>query len=55
MLTRTRILPFVDDFALFEVSYDETRKLKVYTFTLLTGPGLKIHPTRGHFDPILIG
>jgi hypothetical protein len=29
--------------------------MKVYTFTLLTGLGLKIHPTKGHFDPILIG
>jgi hypothetical protein len=54
-LTGARLLPFVDDFALFEVSYDETLKLKVYTFTLLTGLGLKIHPTKGHFDPILIG
>ena len=30
-------------------------KLKVYTFTLLTQLGLKIHPTKGHFDPIIIG
>ena len=36
MLTRARLLSFVDDFALFEVSYDETLKLKVYIFTLLT-------------------
>ena len=35
-LTGARLLSFVDDFALFEVSYDETLKLKVYTFTLLT-------------------
>ena len=35
-LTGARLLPFVDDFALFEVSYDETLKLKVYTFTLFT-------------------
>jgi hypothetical protein len=34
--TRARLLPFVDDFALFEMSYDETLKLKVYTFTKLT-------------------
>jgi hypothetical protein len=37
------------------VSYDETLKLKVYTFTLLTGLGLNIHPTKEYFDPILIG
>ncbi len=54
-LTGARLVPFVDDFALFEVSYDETLKLKDYTFTTLTGLGLKIHPTKGHFDPILIG
>jgi hypothetical protein len=49
-------LPYVDDFALFEVAYDETLiKLKVYTFTLLTGPGLEIRPTKRHVDPILIG
>jgi hypothetical protein len=54
-LTGARLLPFVDDFALFEVSYDETLNLKAYTFSLLTGLGLKIHPTKGHFDPILIG
>jgi hypothetical protein len=54
-LTGARLLPFVDDFALFDVSYDETLKLKDYTFTLLTGLGLKIHPTKGHFVPILIG
>ncbi len=36
MLTGARLLPFVDDFALFEVSYGETLKLKVYTFTMLT-------------------
>jgi hypothetical protein len=37
------------------VSYEETLKLKNVTFTLLTGLGLKIHPTKCHFDPILIG
>ncbi len=55
MLTGARLLAFVDDIALFEVSYDETLKLKDYTFTLLTKLGLKIHLTKGHFDPILIG
>ncbi len=54
-LTGARLLPFVDDFALFEVSYDETLKLKVYTFAVLTGLGLKIHPTKGNFDPVFIG
>jgi len=45
----------VDDFALFAVAYDETPKLKNVTFALLTRLGLKIHPTKGHFIPILIG
>jgi hypothetical protein len=49
------LLPFVDDFALLEVSYDETLKLEDYIFTLLMGLGLKIHPTKGHFDPAFIG
>ena len=48
------MLPFVDGFALFAVSYEETLKLKNVTFALLTGLGLKIHPTKGHFIPILI-
>ncbi len=54
-LTRARLLPFVDDFALFDTSFDKTLKLKDYTFVLLTGPGLKINSTKGHFIPILIG
>jgi hypothetical protein len=45
----------VDDFALFGVSYDGTLKLKSVTFDLITGLGLKIHPTKGHFIPIIIG
>jgi hypothetical protein len=45
----------MDDFALFAVSYEETLKLKNVTFALLTRLGLKIHPTKGHFIPILIG
>ena len=41
--------------SLFGVSYDETLKLKNVTFALLTELGLKIHPTKGRFIPILIG
>ncbi len=37
------------------MSYDEIVKVKVYPFTLLTGLSLKIYPTKGYFDPILIG
>ena len=45
----------MDNFALFGVSCDETPKLKNVTFALLKGLGLKIHPTKGHVIPILIG
>jgi hypothetical protein len=54
-LNGARLLPFVDDFALFGASYDKTLELKIVTFDLTTGLGLKIHPTKGHFIPILIG
>ncbi len=40
---------------MFDTSFDKTLELKDYTFALLTGLGLKIHPTKGHFVPILIG
>ena len=53
--TGARLLPFVDDLALFAVSYEETLKLENITFALLTRLGLKIHPMKGHFIPILIG
>ena len=35
-LTGARLLPFVDDFALFDTSFDTTLELKDYTFALLT-------------------
>ncbi len=53
-LTGAHLLPFVDVFAFFKVSYDETLNPKVYSFTLLTGPCLKIHLSKGHLDPNLI-
>jgi hypothetical protein len=46
MLARARLLPCVDDFALFEMPYDETLKPKVYIFTLLPRLGLKFHPIK---------
>jgi hypothetical protein len=45
----------VDDFALFDVDYDSTLRLRVRTFDLLSGLGMEIHPTKGHFLPTLIG
>ena len=35
-LTGARLLPFVDDFALFAASYKKALKLKIVTFALLT-------------------
>ncbi len=35
-LTRVRVQPFVDDFALFDTSFDKTLELKDYIFALLT-------------------
>jgi hypothetical protein len=54
-LTGARLLPFVDDFAMFEEDYDKTLLLANHTFALLTSLGLKRHPTKGHFLPILVG
>ena len=40
---------------MFEESYDKTLLLAKHTFALLTSLGLKRHPTKGHFLPILVG
>ena len=45
----------MDDFALFGETYDATLQLATYTFDLLRSLGLKVHPTKGHFLPILVG
>ena len=55
MLTKARLLPFVDVFALFEQSYDTSLKLKAYTNALFTGLGLTILPSKGHIIHILVG
>ncbi len=49
------MLPFVDDFAMFEDSYDKTLALATIVFALLASLGLKVHITKGHFLPILVG
>ena len=54
-LTGARLLPFKEYFDLFDVSYNETRKLKVNTFKIIPRLSLKIHSTKGNFLPILIG
>jgi hypothetical protein len=45
----------VGDFAMFEENYDKTLLLANHTFALLASLGLKRHPTKGHFLPILVG
>ena len=47
-LTGARLLPFVDDFALFAKSSEAPMELKDVTFALLGHLGLNIHPTKGY-------
>ena len=47
-LTGARLLPFVDDFAMFAKSFATAMELKDVTFSLLNGLGLHIRPTNGH-------
>ena len=40
---------------MFEDSYDNTLALATTVFALLASLGLNVHPTKGHFLPILVG
>ena len=40
---------------MFEDTYDKTLALTTIVFDLLASLGLKVHPTKGHFLPILVG
>ncbi len=40
---------------MFGETYDKTLQLTTFTFALLASLGLKVHPTKGHFLPVLIG
>ena len=40
---------------MFEDSYDKTLALTTTVFALLAILGLKVHPTKGHFLPNLVG
>ena len=40
---------------MFEDSYDKTLSLATTVFAMLASLGLKKHPTKGHFLPILVG
>jgi len=51
MRTGARLLPFVDDFAVFAIGFDETMRRKNSTFALVDILGLSIHPTKGYHKP----
>ena len=54
-LTGARILPFVDDFAVFANSFDEAQQRRDQVFTLLHDLGLSVHETKGHHTPVQVG
>ena len=48
MLTGARLLPFVDDFAVFANGFDETLRRNNETFALVNNLGLIIHPIKSY-------
>ena len=40
---------------MFEDTYEKTLALATTVFALLASLGLKVHPAKGHFLPILVG
>jgi hypothetical protein len=50
-----RLLPFVDDFAVFANGFDETMRRKDETFALVNSLGLTIHPTKGYHTATQVG
>ncbi len=55
MRTGARLLPFVDDFAVFSSGFDETMRRKNETFALVNSLGLSIHPTKGNHTATQVG
>ena len=53
--TGARLLPFADDFALFESSREACEERRDQTFSLLTDLGLDIHPSKGYHSPVQVG
>ena len=53
--TGARLLPFADDFALFESSAEACLERKTQTFALLSDLGLDIHPNKGYHTPVQVG
>ncbi len=54
-MTGAKLLPFVDDFALFGNSFAAAMELKDVTFALLDELGLNIHPTKGYHTAVQDG
>jgi hypothetical protein len=54
-LIGARLLPFVDDFALFPEGFDATMVLKERTFSLALSLGLHVHDTKGHHIATHVG
>ncbi len=48
MRTGARLLPFVDNFAVFANGFNEAMRRKDETFALANSIGLNIHPTKGY-------
>ena len=55
MLKGTRLLPFVDDFAVFATGFDETMRHKDETCALVNSLGLNIHSTKGYHTATQVG
>ena len=53
--TGARLLPFADDFAMFESSAEACLERKTQTFALLSDLGLDIHPNKGYHTPVQVG
>ncbi len=55
MRTGARLLPFVDDFAVFSNGFDGIARRKNETFALVSTLGLNIHPTKGYHTATQVG
>jgi len=55
LCTRARLLPFVDDFAVFANGFDEAMRHKNETFALVNSLGLIVHPTKRYNTTIQVG
>ena len=55
MRTGARLLPFVENFAVFANGFDETMRHKNETFALVNSLGLNIHPIKAYHTAIQVG